>query len=140
MKILFAADGSKYTKKALAFLVTHEGLTGDDGSLVVLNVQPNLPPRVKALVGAQAVRGYHADEAAKVLQPIERFLARHPITSSTTWAVGMPAEEIVDAAARIHADLIVMGTHGHGVIGRALMGSVAQHVVTGSRVPVLLVK
>ncbi len=36
--------------------------------------------------------------------------------------------------------MIVMGTHGHGLIGRALMGSVAQRVVTDAEIPVLLVK
>ena len=36
--------------------------------------------------------------------------------------------------------MIVMGTHGHGVIGRALMGSVAQNVVSECDMPVLLVK
>ncbi|UUZ78599.1 universal stress protein [Polaromonas sp. P1(28)-13] len=33
-----------------------------------------------------------------------------------------------------------MGTHGHGLLGRAIMGSVAQRVVTDSEIPVLLVK
>ncbi|HEY1230409.1 MAG TPA: universal stress protein [Ramlibacter sp.] len=36
--------------------------------------------------------------------------------------------------------MIVMGTHGYGMIGRALMGSVAQGVVAQSDVPVLLVQ
>ena len=40
MKIVFAADGSASTKKALAFLVTHESLAGADDELFVLNVQP----------------------------------------------------------------------------------------------------
>ena len=38
MKVLFAADGSKYTKKALAFLVTHESLAGPQDELVILHV------------------------------------------------------------------------------------------------------
>ena len=52
MKILFAADGSKYTKKALAFLTTHENLAGPEDEVVVLNVQAPMPPRVKTMVGA----------------------------------------------------------------------------------------
>jgi nucleotide-binding universal stress UspA family protein len=36
--------------------------------------------------------------------------------------------------------MIVMGTHGHGMVGRALMGSIAQKVVTLAAVPVLLFK
>lgn len=140
MKILFAADGSKYTKKALAFLVTHEALAAPDGELVVLTVQPPMPPRVTAMVGSAAVKDYHADEAAKVLEPIERFLKRHGLACKATWACGNPGQEIVRAAKREKVHMVVMGTHGHGIIGRALLGSVAQHVVTDAEVPVLLVK
>ena len=59
MKILFAADGSSYTKKALAFLVTHEGLAGKKDELVVLNVQGPLSPRVKSMVGHDVADDYH---------------------------------------------------------------------------------
>ena len=140
MKILLAADGSAYTKKALAFLVTHEALAGDDAEVVVLNVQPPVPPRVKAMVGAAAVNDYHNDEAQKVLAPIERFLKRHDIPFVARWTLGQPAAEVLKAAKREKAQLLVMGTHGHGLLGRALMGSVAQNVLTGSDIPVLLVK
>ena len=140
MKVLFAADGSKYTKKALAFLVTHESLTGPEDELVVLNVQPPVPPRVKTMVGSATVNAYHADEAKKVLDPIERFLKRHKLQFRTSWVVGTPPAEVVRAAKNEKAHMIVMGTHGHGLLGRAVMGSVAQRVVTDSDVPVLLVK
>ena len=59
MKILRAADGSSYTKKALAFLVNHEGLAGKDDELIVLHVQPPVPPRVKTMLGADVVADYH---------------------------------------------------------------------------------
>lgn len=140
MKILFAADGSKYTKKALAFLVTHEGLAGPDGEVVVLNVQAPVPGRVKTMLGSAEVAAYHADESQKVLAPIERFLKRHKISFKTVAVVGAPTAEILRAAKREKAHLIVMGTHGHGLLGRAVMGSVAQRVVTDSDIPVLLVK
>jgi nucleotide-binding universal stress UspA family protein len=52
----------------------------------------------------------------------------------------MVGAEIVKAAKRCKAQMIVMGTHGHGVIGRMLMGSVTQRVVTESMIPVLLIK
>ena len=140
MKILLAADGSPYTKKAVAFLLANESLAGADSELVVLNVQPAMPPRVKTLVGAAAVAKYHEEEASKVLSPIERILRRHEIPFSTSWVVGRPGPEIVRAAARAKSQMVVMGTHGHGLLGRALMGSVAQNVVTECTVPVLLVK
>jgi nucleotide-binding universal stress UspA family protein len=140
MKILLAADGSSYTKKALAFLVTHEALAGADGEVVVLNVQPAVPPRVRGMLGAAAIHEYHSDEAQKVLKPIEKFLKRHDLSYTTRWVVGVPGTEIIKAAKKEKAHLIVMGTHGHGLLGRALMGSVAQNVLTQCDVPVLLVK
>ena len=140
MKILFAADGSKYTKKALAFLVTHDSLAGPEGEVVVLNVQTPVPGRVKAMLGSAEVAAYHAEESQKVLVPIERFLKRHKMAFKTMAVVGAPTAEILRAAKREKAHLIVMGTHGHGLLGRAVMGSVAQRVVTDSDIPVLLVK
>lgn len=140
MKIVLAADGSSYTKKALAYLVTHEELAGGDGEVVVVNVQPAVPPRVKSMVGATAVADYHREESDKVLKPIAKFLDRHGIRYATRAAVGHPGVEIVKAAKKEKAHLVVMGTHGHGILGRALLGSVAQNVVTDCEVPVLLVK
>lgn len=140
MKIVLAADGSSYTKKALAFLLTHDQIAGADGEVVVVNVQPAVPPRVKSMVGSAAVADYHREESEKVLKPIGKFLERHGIHYTTRTAVGHPGQEIVKAAKKEKAHLIVMGTHGHGILGRALLGSVAQNVITDCDVPVLLVK
>ena len=140
MKILLAADGSPFTKKALAFLVTHEGLAGAKDELVVLHVQPPMPPRVGTMVGADTVTAYHRDEADAVLNPIKAFLQRHEVPFRCDWVVGNAVEEILSAVAKEHVQMIVMGTHGHGLVGRLFMGSIAQRVVARCDVPVLLVK
>lgn len=140
MKILLAVDGSEYTKKALAYLVVHDSLLGPQAEVHVLHVQTPMPPRVKRMVGSDAVADYQQEEADKVLKPVSKFLQKHKVTHKTAWKVGHAAEEIVKAATQEHAHLIVMGTHGHGLLGRALMGSVAQKVVHDSPMPVLLVK
>lgn len=140
MKILFAADGSKYTKKALAFLVNHDELAGAEGEVVVINVQAPVPGRVKTMLGSANVTAYHTEESQKVLAPIERFLQRHKMAFKTLAVVGSPTAEILRAAKREKAHLIVMGTHGQGLLSRALIGSVAQRVVAECEIPVLLVK
>ncbi|WP_457279874.1 universal stress protein [Polaromonas sp. P5_D5] len=140
MKILFAADGSKYTKKALAFLVNHDELAGTEGEVVVINVQAPVPGRVKTMLGSANVTAYHAEESQKVLAPIERFLQRHKMAFRTLAVVGSPTAEILRAAKREKVHLIVMGTHGQGLLSRALIGSVAQRVVAECEIPVLLVK
>ncbi|MFN3285622.1 MAG: universal stress protein, partial [bacterium] len=49
-------------------------------------------------------------------------------------------QRIVEAAADVGADLVVMGTHGRTGVDRILFGSVAEHVVRTSPVPVLTVR
>jgi nucleotide-binding universal stress UspA family protein len=51
-----------------------------------------------------------------------------------------PGVAIVEAAARLKADLIVLGTHGRGVFSRFFVGSVAEYVLRHASVPVLTVR
>ncbi len=51
-----------------------------------------------------------------------------------------PAEVIVETAATLGSDLIVMGTHGRRGLSHLLLGSVAERVVRTSSVPVLTVR
>ena len=140
MRVLLAADGSKYTKKALAFLVTHESLANPKDKLFVINVQTPVPGRVKSLLGSAEVAAYHREEGDKVLDPIKKFLDKHGLNHHCESVVGHPVEEILKAADKEKSHMIVMGTRGHGLMGRALMGSIAQRVVTDCDIPVLLVK
>jgi nucleotide-binding universal stress UspA family protein len=51
-----------------------------------------------------------------------------------------PRDLILAAAARVDADLIVMGTHGRRGLSRFVLGSVAEDVVRRSPCPVLAVR
>ena len=50
-----------------------------------------------------------------------------------------PANEIVGLAEREWMDLVVVATHGHGALARALVGSTASAVARRAPCPVLLV-
>lgn len=54
-------------------------------------------------------------------------------------AVGVPVEQILQYATVNHIDLIVMGTHGRGLVGHMFLGSVAERVVRRASMPVLTV-
>jgi nucleotide-binding universal stress UspA family protein len=54
--------------------------------------------------------------------------------------IGEVAEEVVDLAEELKIDLIVVGTRGRSVIGRALMGSVSDSVVRHARCPVVVAR
>lgn len=52
---------------------------------------------------------------------------------------GEPTREILGAADRLGADLVVMGRRGSGRIRRALLGSVVDGVLRGAKCPVLVI-
>ncbi|MBI4579268.1 MAG: universal stress protein [Planctomycetes bacterium] len=58
---------------------------------------------------------------------------------TTRIVVGSPVIEIVDEAQAVGADLIVMGSHRHGMIHHLLLGSVSEGVLRRVTCPVLLV-
>ena len=140
MKVLLAVDGSTYTKKMLAYLTTHEDLLAAGTEFTALTVTPALPARARAAVGKEAVDSYYAEEAAKVLEPVEKFLSRHGITAKTVTKIGQAGEAIAKVAESGKFDLLMMGSHGNSALGNLVMGSVATRVLAGCKVPVLLVR
>jgi nucleotide-binding universal stress UspA family protein len=91
---------------------------------------PYLTPDIGASIG----------EAAK--QQLEAALAdaraRLPRAESMLLR-GQAGPEVVAAAERLKADLIVVGTHGRQGLNRVFLGSVAEKIVRGSSVPVLTI-
>jgi nucleotide-binding universal stress UspA family protein len=140
MKILLAVDGSEYTKKMLAYLTMHEELFSTHNSYTLLTVSPQLPSRARAAAGKDMVETYHREVTKKVLRPVTKFLLRHGIDAKTVAKVGHAGETISNAADSGKFDLVVMGSHGHGLWANLIMGSVATQVLANCKVPVLLVR
>jgi nucleotide-binding universal stress UspA family protein len=53
---------------------------------------------------------------------------------------GDPGDMIVEAAEAEHVDMVVVGSHGRGAVGRLFLGSVSEHVVRHAPCPVLVVR
>ncbi|MEO5918106.1 MAG: universal stress protein [Candidatus Limnocylindrales bacterium] len=53
---------------------------------------------------------------------------------------GDPGESIVEAAESEQVDLVVVGSHGRGSVGRFFLGSVSDHVVRNAHCPVVVVR
>lgn len=140
MKILLAVDGSEYTKKMLTYLAANDTLLGTDHQFVLFTVQPPLPPRARSALGKDVVEKYYAEEAEKVLKPVTKFLAQQGIRAKADWKVGNAGDLIAKLATSGKFDLLVMGSHGHGVLGNLILGSVATKVLANCEVPVLIVR
>lgn len=84
-----------------------------------------------------------AEAVAKAQTVLDELVAaRRPLATfgEAIVATGDARDEILHAAERLHADLIVMGTHGRRWLSRALLGSVAEAVVRTAPCAVLTVR
>ncbi len=140
MKILFAADGSTFTKKALTFLLSNKNLLGKGDELVVVHVQDVISAQIERKLGSAEVTAYQAKQADANLKPIKKFLDKYAVNYRCVWVVGTAAGQIIEVSKRERVQMIVMGAHGHGLLSRMFMGSVAQRVLADSEIPTLLVK
>jgi nucleotide-binding universal stress UspA family protein len=141
MKILIAVDGSAYTRKALDYLLANRTMFVDGHQLVVVHVCAGISGHVARHLSKELVTDYYTEENAKVLDPVKALFAESGVSNYTIDPRhGHVAEEILKSAAAAQAGLIVLGTHGHGIFGRALMGSVATKVVAETNTTVMLVQ
>lgn len=94
-----------------------------------------------------ALRGLPQPTSLKLLgrvrahaeQELSRFTESFPGVQ-TLMREGSPQEIILQVVGELGIDLIVMGTHGRSGLTRVAFGSVADHVIRNSRVPVLTVR
>jgi nucleotide-binding universal stress UspA family protein len=74
---------------------------------------------------------------------INKKVADDPESADTVISIevckGYPANEILKQVDALHCDLIVMGTHGKGIVGQAFFGSVAKRVLRRVRKPVFII-
>ena len=70
---------------------------------------------------------------------VERGRSEGIEVSFLVWT-GDPGDVIVEAAEAERADMVLVGSHGRGVVGRFLLGSVSEHVVRHAPCPVLVVR
>ena len=92
------------------------------------------------MLSQQDLASYYSEEAAKVLDPVLKFLQQHGIQAVSRTEVGNPGEAIAHCAADGKFELVIMGSHGNGALARLVMGSVASKVLASCRAPVLLIR
>jgi nucleotide-binding universal stress UspA family protein len=142
-KIVWAADGSKESEEALNYAIFlaqrfNSGIIG----VYVIEIHKKL------------LSDYYGDPDSELYRWVEKVAENHKARLASIAdelstqglrfrgevLIGEPSKEIVRFARNEKADLIVMGTRGHGLIDRILVGSTTLKVLRESSVPVLAVK
>jgi nucleotide-binding universal stress UspA family protein len=133
-RILVAIDGSPDAEAALHHAVS---LARDQHApITLLTVAP--PPATPIGVGASAPPDM-LDFHARILREATDSLP-NDIGVTTRLERGNAAETILAIARDGDHDLVVMGSHGHSRVHRALLGSVSEKVLKASTLPVLLMR
>lgn len=117
-RILLAVDGSKASDLAVQFLLREVKPAKHYGfAVTVLHVLPPFSYSQVAMAGITVTHRYANKLAAAGYRVREAYVP------------GDPADEIVKAAKRLKADLLVAGAKGLGAVGRFLFGSVSTKLV-----------
>jgi nucleotide-binding universal stress UspA family protein len=132
-RIVVGVDGSDASIDAVRWALLQAGLTGCSLEAVTSWQYPKE-------YGAQWVaEDVNWDAMAKTI--LEDSLAKFDLKGvevTRTITQGHPAEVLTDASA--NADLLVVGSRGHGGFVGMLLGSVSQHVCAHAHCPVLVVR
>lgn len=144
-KILVPIDFSEGSQAALELAATFAKTFGASLELLHVWAPPTMVPMPLVVVTSQAEQPMTLEELARTtagtqMKDLVDPLKKQGLEVHSRVAIGTPAREIADLAGLGHFDLVVMGTHGRGLLGHALLGSVAEKVVRHAPCPVLTVR
>jgi nucleotide-binding universal stress UspA family protein len=139
MKIVLAVDGSQFSVHTLAEIVTR--FRAENTEVLVLRVlQPTGPTPPEMELGYAPELEGEKEPAYRLVERLAKELRTAGFKADIAIEVGDARERIIDSAEVWGADLIVVGSHGHGGIRRFLLGSVAEFVARHAKCSVEIVR
>lgn len=137
--IVIATDGSENTQRAISYGIDIAKLSGATvHALYVVNTSPVISD--SWTVGKESIYEIIRSEGEKAVSEVKKIGEASGVEVREVVLDGYPGNEIIDFAENNNIDLIVMGTLGKTGLDRLLIGSVAEKVVRGSKVPVMVVR
>jgi universal stress protein A len=137
-KLLCPIDFSEASLEALRYAA---GLARGQGARIELLHVHHVPLHQADVHAPKSVDQLPAELRKELMRKLEQVKTEQApgVEVALHLAVGTPHEAIIEAAKRLDADVIVIGTHGHGGLARMLLGSVTDRVLRTSDRPVLTV-
>lgn len=110
--------------------------------LWLLHIAAPEPEFVGYGTGPQSKRDWRAKtlkEEHQYIQGQARELSQSGIKVTALLLQGETVETILREAAKLNAEMIVVGSHGHGALYKAILGSVSEGIIHKASCPVLIV-
>lgn len=140
IKLLLPVDGSPSAARSVELVAGYRGQPSRLAS-VVLNVQaPPVTLWPEAALDAAAVEAIFLAAGKELAEAAVRRLEQSNLRAEQAVRLDLPVSGILREAETRRADLIVMGTRGHGMVHGFALGSVAMRVAHGGTTPVCLVR
>jgi len=140
VRILVAVDFSSVTDRVMD--IARDLATRTASHVYVLHVAEPEPDFVGYDVGPDVVRDQVAEEYHREHRQVQRLadsLRSSDVGATALLIQGSIVETIIREADRLDADLVVVGSHGHGAVFDLLVGSISEGLVRRSSRPVLVV-
>lgn len=137
--IVIATDGSENSQRAISHGIEIAKLSGATVHALYV-VDTTSFTSIPMDAGWEAMYEILRGEGEKAISEVKELGETSGVEVREVLLEGHPSNEIIDFAEKNNADLIVVGTLGKTGLDRFLMGSVAEKVVRGSKVPVLVVR
>lgn len=139
--IVVATDGSENTQKAISYGIEIAKLSGGTvHALYVVDISSFSSIPMSSEGGWEAMYEILKTEGEKAVSVVKNQGEAAGVEVREIVLEGHPVNEIIEFAESNNVDLIVMGTLGKTGFDRFLLGSVAEKVVRGSKVPVMVVR
>ena len=139
-KILIATDGSPAAREAVEFGI--ELAREHDAEAIFTHVIPAYDV-VPTTLSFGVTGALPHEPCAADREPLEEAVSlaeEQGVPATSALLIGDPVDEIVAYADSIDADVLVLGSRGHGAIASALLGSVSRGVLHETRRRVLVVR
>ena len=153
-KILYATDLSENSRYAFSYAVSLANKYG--AAITILHILEDTSATAESLVvniiGEEKWKELVENNKHQVIDMLKNRLeqfcddvrAKIPACSFITDAIivrmGIPVDEILIQCEKTDPDLVVMGTHGHGIISNAMIGSTSRRVLRRCTKPVLIIR
>jgi len=140
MKLLAAVDLSKASGYVIE--AVHRVALATDAEVYVLHTIIPLPgiagPEFNPVMEQQEMSRRYLDEREQLKELVTQ-LVEADVNATAIMAQGDPVKTILREAERLDAELVVVGSHGHGKMFDALVGSISAGILRKSTIPVLVV-
>jgi universal stress protein A len=136
--ILCPVDFSDASRKAVQY--AREFASNMGAAVYLLNVVEPRPMAVDITLNYVPLEEDLEKAAAEDLKVILQEFLHSGLKAECAVEFGNPPDVILDKAAELDVNLLIMGSHGKKGLSRLIMGSVAETVVRKAHCPVLIVK